>query len=226
VKQECPSQILVYDRITRELRPERVLGDSMLRLAYMSPMRSGLSLALFRSGVASRIMGWYCDSSLSRGKIRKTIESLDIDMSECPRDADDFRSFNAFFTRPLKPDARPFDPDPQVLCAPADARYSVFPELDGATCIPVKGASFTIEQLLKCSGEMAEQFHGGSVIVGRLCPADYHRFHYPASGNTVDSWNVSGRFDSVNPIVLALGVKVFSENRRHISRTSLSYFII
>jgi len=216
-------ELLIYDRGSGKLVRERVLGDALLRLAYCGPARGLGRHLLFRTGLASRLLGWYADTRWSRRKIRPTIAELGIDMRECRSAADSFPTFNAFFCRHLRSGARPFDPDPTVLCSPADARLLAFPE-GAAAGIEVKGIRFTVDTLLRDPEAGAAQFSGGSVVILRLCPADYHRFHFPAAGRRRRSWEVEGRFDSVNPIALAAGVNVFAENRRFVSILDLATF--
>ena len=201
-----------------------MLGDRWLRLAYQSPMRSVFRALLFRRLWASRLLGWYCDSRWSRGKIGKAIQELGIDEGEFDGSVDSFRSFNDFFSRRLRQGCRPFEADPGVLCSPADCRMLLFPALNGDECVPVKGRPFNVAGLLADPVGAAGAFRGGSVVVARLCPADYHRFHYPADGTVLRTWSVSGRADSVNPIALSLGLPVFTENVRHVSLLDLEQF--
>ncbi len=208
----------VYDRRTGSLVEERVLGDALMRLAYLGPGRALFSLLFFRTAWFSRLLGRYADCRCSRRRIAGTVRDLGIDMSECRDPLESFRTFNEFFYRRLKDGARPFDPDPAVLCSPADCRISVFPRLAGDTCVPVKGKEYTLSALFgPAKAERATAFSGGSLAVCRLCPADYHRFHYPGAGTTVERWEVDGRLHSVHPLVLGLGIPVFVENRRVVS---------
>jgi phosphatidylserine decarboxylase len=219
-----PHAIHVYDRRRQILVRETVLGDLMLRLAYRSPLRRPGQWVLFRSVLLTRLLGRFCDSRISRWRIKPTIRRLDIDMSEFAEPAEAYRTFNEFFYRKIKPGARPFSPDPGVLVSPADARLTVWPKLDGNTCIPVKGARFTVAELLRVSREEAARFDGGVLMIFRLCPADYHRYHFPAAGTVSKHWRIDGRFDSVNPISLALGIRVFQENTREVSLLDLGPF--
>ena len=218
------NEILVRDRATGALVPEQVLGDRWLRLAYRPPLRPVCRLLLFRSLWASRLLGWYCDTRWSRRKIRPTIQALGIDESEFRDPAGSFRSFNGFFARRLREGSRPFDPTPGVLCSPADCRMLVFPRLRGDECVPVKGKAFTVRDLLSDPQEESGCFRNGSVVVARLCPADYHRFHYPADGRHVRAWAVSGRADSVHPVALGLGLPVLTENVRCVALLELGPF--
>lgn len=222
--EENTKQIFVYDRQKKELIKEIVLGDVFLRLAYHSPLKKLCSWLLFRNAFLTRLLGRYCDSTYSKYKIRKTIKELKIDPEEFADPIDSYKTFNEFFYRKLKKDARPFDRDPSVFCSPADARLTVYPRLEENLCIPVKGAKFTISELLGKPHEEISQYDGGVVMVFRLCPADYHRYHFPAKGKILDHWRIDGQLHSVSPIALRLGIKIFQYNTREITLLNLDDF--
>jgi len=150
---------------------------------------------------------------------------LGLDAGEFRDKAAQYRTFNEFFCRHLREGARPFDPASECLASPADCRLLVFPRLSGSTCIAVKGCPFSVSSLLGPGQEVdAADFDGGALAVCRLCPADYHRFHYPAAGREVVHWAVPGALHSVNPLALELGLNVFAENRRQVSLLDLEGF--
>ena len=216
---------LVRDRRTGELVREKVLGDALLRLAYSRPCRWASEWILFRNYLASRLLGWYADRRCSRRRIRPTIDSLGIDETEFLRPVAEFRTFNEFFTRRLRPEVRPASPEPAELCCPADCRLLVHPRLPQGRCVPVKGRPFAVADLLGPRGKAAaDHFAGGALAVCRLCPADYHRYHYPAEGTTLDAWEIDGRLHSVNPLALALNLPIFDQNHRFVSLLALARF--
>jgi phosphatidylserine decarboxylase len=216
---------LVYDRRSGETFHEKVLGDGLMRLAYSRPLRWASDFVLFRNYLVSCLLGWYADRRFSRRRIRSTITELGIDESEFLRPASEFRTFNEFFTRRLKPAARPFDPDAAKLCSPTDCRLLVFPNLPKGRCVPVKGRPFTVAGLFgHPNATRAEAFAGGSLAICRLCPADYHRYHYPAEGKALDAWEIDGRLHSVNPLALALNLPIFDQNRRVVNLLALARF--
>jgi phosphatidylserine decarboxylase len=101
----------------------------------------------------------------------------------------------------------------------------VFPRLADSTCVPVKGSQFTVSDLLGPGHEAeAAAFAGGALAVCRLCPADYHRFHYPADGRETAHWQVPGALHSVNPLAIELGLNVFAENRRQVTLLDLETY--
>ncbi len=216
--------VRVIDRRTGEVFEEPVLGGGMLRLAYQSSFGPILRAALLRTGFASRILGWYAGTRSSRRRIRPVIAELGIDETEFLEPTESYATFHDFFVRRLRENARPFDRSPEVLCSPADARLTVFAEIDGTTAVPVKGRPFALESLAGGQPDQLASFDRGLVLVFRLCPADYHRFHYPADGETVDRREISGRYESVNPIALHAGLPIFTENKRVVSLLELDSF--
>ncbi len=207
-----------YDRAAGKLCQETVLGDKWLRFAYLSPLRGILRWPLFGCGLFSRLMGRYLDSSLSRKKIAPTIRQLGIDMADFDEPEGGFLSFNDFFARPLRNGARPLPDEPDALASPAECRLTVYPELQGDQVIPVKGTPYTVAELLgqPCK-DYADGFDGGALMVCRLCPADYHRYHCPANGKLLKYARLRGKYHSVNPIALHLGLKVFTQNLRTVA---------
>ncbi|UTS80438.1 archaetidylserine decarboxylase [Phaeobacter piscinae] len=203
--------ILVVDRDTGEIFEEVVLGEKWIRWAYQNASAKPVEKLLFRSALISRLMGAWFDSRFSRGKISAVIEDLSIDMSEATQQADKYKTFNEFFARNLKPEARPFDSSPSVIASPADGRVLVFPELAEDVFVPVKGHPMSIRTMLP---GIADRFIGGALAIVRLCPADYHRYHFPASGRISTAKDLSGALHSVNPIALGAGPDVFGENKR------------
>jgi phosphatidylserine decarboxylase len=139
-----------------------------------------------------------------------------IDTSEQVLPLDQFVSFNDFFTRALKPECRPQNPDPRVITIPADGRYSVIPVLDPATLIQAKRHYVQLDKLLGCP-TLAARFYGGVGVICRLCPADCHRFFFPAKGMARDTMWIHGPLFSVNPVATDLYPWIFWTNRRAVT---------
>ncbi len=213
--------IVVMDRQTGEPFEEAVLGEKWIRWAYQDARSGFLARLLFRSSFVSRLMGMWYDSGLSRGKIDAVIAELGIDAGEFAQPQESYRTFNEFFARHLKSEARPFEPDPQSLVCPADGRALVFPELDEDAFVPVKGHPFTIRKILP---DAADRFINGSLAIVRLCPADYHRYHFPCAGQITECRDIAGALHSVNPIALASGADVFGENKRSVTLIETEHF--
>ncbi len=203
--------IIVIDRETGKEFQENVLGEKWIRWAYQDSSSSLIEKLLFRSSALSTAMGWYYDSPLSKGKIQSAIDELSIDTDEFADPQESFKSFNEFFIRHLKEGARPFDGGEDTIVSPADGRVLVFPKLEEDTFVPVKGHGFSIRKMLP---GIAERYIGGALAIVRLCPADYHRYHFPCAGEIVKAKDIAGAYHSVNPIALGAGPDVFGENKR------------
>ena len=129
---------------------------------------------------------------------------------------DPYSTFNNFFIRRFKEEARTFEKEANLLPAPCEARYFGFESLKDEDTIPVKGRFWSPKALLN-SEKWASEFEQGPALLARLCPVDYHRFHFPDDGEVLDSFRVSGKFHSVNPLALKANDKIFQENERQVS---------
>ncbi|HEX3843633.1 MAG TPA: archaetidylserine decarboxylase [Steroidobacteraceae bacterium] len=137
------------------------------------------------------------------------------DMSEAadpePRD---YPSFNAFFTRSLRPGSRPCDPDPQVLACPVDGTVSQIGRLDGLRMLQAKGHDYSVEALLGGASAWTQRFAGGSFATLYLAPYNYHRIHMPAAGTLSAAWFIPGKLFSVNAVTAAAVPGLFARNER------------
>lgn len=152
---------------------------------------------------------------LKNALIRMFIRIYNIDTSLAARAApQQFRSFNDFFTRELKPDARPIHRTVAGLVSPADATVSALGEIDGDRLFQAKGKNYSLEQLLCDNGELSDLYRGGSFITLYLSPGDYHRVHIPADGELRAMTYVPGSLFSVNPATVARVDRLFARNER------------
>jgi phosphatidylserine decarboxylase len=220
---ENDSIIYFYRRGDADRQAETVLGESAVRRAYESPLSNLFEGVIFYNSIISKLFGLYCDSPLSSRRIQPTIDTLAIDESEFLDKTQSFTTFNDFFYRRLRPESRPYDPAPEHLAAPADGRYLLYPNISGQTVVPIKGSKYRLDTLLADSAN-AIDFNGGDVLVVRLCPADYHRFHFPCAGRIVGRKDIPGRYHSVNPIALAKGIDIFPTNKRAWARVECGDF--
>ena len=138
-------------------------------------------------------------------------------MTEVLLPTSEFKNFNQFFFRKLKPDARPCSaPDrPEIITSPADCRSVVFNKLEDAQRIWVKGREFSVEHLLgDAYPEDANRYQGGALGIFRLAPQDYHRFHIPVDGIMGEPKLIDGEYYTVNPMAIRSALDVYSENIR------------
>lgn len=170
----------------------------------------------------SERMGAEYDSPQSKAHIRPFIASFGLagglrDLLE--PDPEKYATFNDFFAREIKLEARPVaEPgDSLVVSSPADCRLTVFPTIDQATEFWIKGHNFTLANLLK-SQTLADQFTGGSIAIARLAPQDYHRWHSPVDGRVESITEIPGTYYTVNPQAVTQPgtLNVFCENRRSV----------
>ncbi|KAF2155425.1 hypothetical protein K461DRAFT_266698 [Myriangium duriaei CBS 260.36] len=167
-------------------------------------------------------MGKEYDDPKSVDHIVPFIQSFDLQASMAEMvqpDPSKYRTFNEFFSREIRPDARPpAEPqDPLVISSVADCRITTFPTIDLATKYWIKGYGFTIAKLLG-SDDLARQFDGGSIAIHRLAPQDYHRWHSPVDGTVASINEIPGAYYTVNPQAIneAGTMDVFCENRRSV----------
>ncbi len=125
-----------------------------------------------------------------------------------------YASFNDFFTRELRPGARPTDIDPGALVSPVDGTISQMGRLDGSKLLQAKGHEYTLEALLDGAPEWVERFAGGSFATLYLAPYNYHRIHMPISGTLRAAWYVPGHLFSVNAVTAAAVPGLFARNER------------
>ena len=189
-----------------------------MRFLYYNPF-GRLFLRLLTWRPLSRIAGKYLDSKLSRRKIKKYIKKHDIDMSNFIQE--DYASFNAFFTRRIKPELRPFDRSPASFVAPCDGKLTLY-EIDDETKFEVKGFEYTVETLLK-NRELASRYRGGFCFIFRLAVEDYHRYFYLDDGIKGENVFIKGRLHTVQPAALEKK-RVFTENCREYTVLETEHF--
>lgn len=191
---------------------EKVTAEGSLRFLYQNPFGI-LSRRVLRTHWWATLVGWYQDSWLSKRAIRPFIQKHKIIMDEFEFPAEHYKSFNDFFCRKLKPHARVINPDRTIITSPADGKLLVFPVIRPSMQFFVKTLSFNLETFLQ-SKELATAYDGGVMMIVRLAPYDYHRYHFPATGYAHQPRLLNGQLESVNPIVYASGVQPLTENQR------------
>jgi phosphatidylserine decarboxylase len=150
---------------------------------------------------------------LTTSVIRWFVGRYQVDMSEAANpDIASYSSFNEFFTRPLKPGARPLAP--AAFICPVDGAISQFGAIAGDQIFQAKGHSYTTSALVGGDAELARQFADGDFATLYLSPKDYHRIHMPCDGRLLRMIHVPGALFSVNPTT-ARGVPgLFARNER------------
>lgn len=198
------------DRQSGDLVTEKIPGEKWLLWLYDNPAGQLTLEALVKRKIVSTIYGRMMDSPRSARKIGPFVREYNIDLSICQ--THDFRTFNDFFTRKLKPEDRPVDRDSGVVVSPDDGRLLAYQDMNDQDFI-IKGMRFDIATFLQDT-LLARKFKHGSLIVIRLSPSDYHRFHFPVDGTVVLEKPIKGTYYSVNPLALRKKAGLLCENKR------------
>lgn len=215
------ANILVQDRITGQINEEKMsvyvrLG---IRLLYKGLKSNNMENKRIRKLLKSLSVkqGKKYDDPASRSEIQKFIAFHRLDMSEVLKPVEEFRNFNEFFYRQLKPEARPASApgNPHVIVSPADCRSVVFNRVDQAQKVWIKGREFSIKRLLgDAYPEDVKRYENGALGIFRLAPQDYHRFHIPVDGVLDKPKLIAGEYYTVNPMAIRSALDVYGENVR------------
>ncbi|KAI8595730.1 phosphatidylserine decarboxylase-domain-containing protein [Dissophora ornata] len=170
--------------------------------------------------VESVNQGKHFDAPESVAQIDHFIKTYKLDLSELLLpDIKDYKTFNEFFYRKLRPDVRPINEprNPNIVVSGADSRLCVFESINAATEVWIKGKSFTIEHLIQ-DADLAAKYEGGAIAIFRLAPQDYHRFHSPVTGTIArEPVKIDGTYFTVNPMAINEDLDVFTENVRKVT---------
>lgn len=207
-------KIEVMNRATKEAFQEKVYGDDAMKLFYGTPTGILFTTKVLTNRWLSNIYGAYNDSGASKHKIEEFVKYLGIDTAECEKDLSEYQSFNDFFARKLKLGSRPIAPSKGSIACPGDGRLLVFPEITDSTLSYVKWAPVELMELFNRNQSLVERYRNGACGVLRLCPSDYHRFHFPVAGKVGITKTVPGFLHSVSPYALEQKIPVFCLNKR------------
>ena len=208
--------IYFIDRQTGKQQSELVFSESWLWALYGdSPVGRFLGRPLVyilaKRHLLSAVFGWYQKQHCTARNIAPFVEKFGIDPSEFLQPTSDFHSFNEFFTRKLKPECRPIASVDAVI--PADGRFFFHQNSSEKTEFAIKNHRLNLSQLLQ-NKALAARYRGGSLVLGRLCPTDYHRYHFPVTGRPSVSKRINGPLFSVNPVAIARRATILMENKR------------
>jgi phosphatidylserine decarboxylase len=219
-----PSEPIQYwHRAKKTVETEKIYGERWLRWVYETSLGRLAVWLVVRRAFFSWYFGWRMNWRYSAVKILPFIVDYNLDVDEFAKSAFAFKTFNEFFFRALKRGMRPIAPGDEVAVLPADGRHLVFPNVDAAEGFYVKGAKFTVADLLGETPLPPEQqvltrhFAGGAMLISRLAPVDYHRFHFPVGGQAGEPRLINGWLYSVHPIALRRNLRYLVENRRMVT---------
>lgn len=208
--------LVFYDRYERRLKTEAIYGGKPLRWTYGTRLGRFALEAVIKRRWFSSLYGKWADCGCSKKEIAPFIKRFELDPEEFAEAPESFRTFNEFFHRKLKPEARPFPDSEKAILFPADGRHLLIPDLSQAQTIYAKGQRFDLPELLGDS-DLADRFQRGTAVLSRLCPTDYHRFHFPLGGKYGTPRLINGALYSVNPIALAGSLARIWQNKRRIT---------
>ncbi|KAK1440305.1 hypothetical protein QVD17_06130 [Tagetes erecta] len=227
------SHIVVFDRLKKRLVEEII--DGKIILSMRAIYQSKLGLGIMDKGAKEILQSL----SEKQGKKMNSVESAkdipafleffkdQINLDEVKYPLDHFKTFNDFFTRELKPGARPIvgvGRDDVAVCA-ADCRLMAFRTAEESLRFWIKGKKFSIQGLLGNNISCSNAFVNGTLVIFRLAPQDYHRFHFPVSGTIEQIVDIPGSLYTVNPIAVnSKYCNVFTENKRAVSIISTADF--
>lgn len=217
-----PPEIKYFNRMNGKMETEKVYGDFFIKFLYTSVAGKKIG-NLFTNKYFSKFYGAFQDLPSSHNKVRPFIQKFNIPIQDYepgtrpsldPKDS--YRTFNEFFIRRFRLGKRSFVSDPRRMPAFAEARYVGFESVNDERLYPVKGHYLKAKDLIG-NDQVAKIFEGGPLLIARLCPVDYHRYHYPDNGKVLDNFRVPGAYDSVNPFALKYKNQIFIKNERHVS---------
>ncbi len=217
------SPIRYFNRYTQALETEQVYGEAFLRWTYQHPLGAAALWALVKRPFFSAWYGRRMSTRTSASRVAPFIAQYGLDATDFLDEPASYRSFNEFFYRKLKPSARPVDPDPDSVVFPADGRHLGFERASEIEGVFVKGQKFDLAALLD-DATLAARYADGALVLSRLCPVDYHRFHFPAAGVPGDTRLINGPLFSVSPIALRQQLTYLWTNKRTITELQTERF--
>jgi len=219
-KKKSNDVIMVHNRVNGKLEEEKIPDYIKVSLRMMYSTGTG-KFAVDNLQIKNVLrhltekQGKKYTAPKSIKEIQPFIEFHNLNKDEILDPLDSFKNFNEFFYRKLKTSARPIaaPTDPKVAVSPADCRLNVFPTVDEATKLWVKGKNFSVKALIQ-DEQLEKDFLGGSMVIARLAPQDYHRFHSPVTGQLGPMKVFEGAYFTVNPIAINETVDVYTQNKR------------
>ena len=209
-------KINYIERKTGEIKTENPPGEGFLKFLYYNPLGKLPLNLIVRKKFLTEYYGKKMSCKSSIEKIKPFVNENLINMEESKKKIEEFTSFNDSFVRELKDGAREIAQGDEILVSPADGKILVFENLKDTTKFFLKGDEFTLEEFLM-DKEEAKKFQGGTIVIIRLAPVDYHRFHFPADGEIGESKLIDGYYYSVSPYAIKKNFRIYCENKREVS---------
>ena len=210
-------EIQYINRKTGEIEVETPPAEGLLRFLYGNTFGKWAVLPFAKQKMISRRYGKMMDAPSSVKKIPEFVRSLKIDMEEAAKPISEYNSFNEFFYRELKEGVRKIE---SGLVSPGDGRLLAFEQASAVNEFFIKGARFNLSSFLK-DDELFQKHRNDAMVILRLAPNDYHRYHFPFEGRASLSKEMKGSYYSVSPIALQRTfTKVFCKNKKEVCTLS------
>lgn len=210
VMTEESQKIRIWNRKTQSYFNEKVPAAGILKMLYSGEDNVGSVIRkVARIPFLSHFFGFLQKLPLTKRAIEPFREKYNVSLEDC--ESVDFNSFNDFFIRRLKKEARPIATS--ELIAPVDGRYLCFEDLSLIDGIYAKGQKLSLSELLQ-DEVLAEMYADGSLVIARLAPVDYHRMHMPVNGAPSIARKIFGKLDSVNPLAMRKQIEIYTQNKR------------
>ncbi|MCC8022149.1 MAG: phosphatidylserine decarboxylase [Akkermansia sp.] len=207
--------ILIYNRYTKAVEQEHAPAEGALRFLYGCPAGALPLHLLVKRAFFSRLLGWSKNRLSSVSGIEPFIRKYGIEMKDFEIPKEGWRSFNEFFYRRTVPGARP-------VCGggapafPADGRHSGWQDVSEMKGVFLKGQRFDLPALLGDEA-LARRYAHGSLVLSRLSPVDYHRFHFVSAGIPSAPRRIPGPLASVSPLALRRRLAWLWTNKRELT---------
>ncbi|PZL72453.1 phosphatidylserine decarboxylase [Enterococcus plantarum] len=189
-----------------------------LNFLYKNPIGRFILKGLIQPPL-TKVAGAYLNSSLSKAMINPFIQKNELQMDEYEPMV--YRSFNHFFMREIKPEARVLSQEKTVLSAPCDGKVTVYP-ISADQTFKIKRSEYALSELLD-STSLAQEWQGGCAVIFRLTPDDYHHYYYIDEGTILAQQEIAGVFHTVQPIAVH-NEPVFSSNAREVTIIETNHF--
>lgn len=202
--------IYYIDRSTGEKIHEVPPNSKLLSFLYSSYAGKITLEALFKRKFLSEWAGRYMNKKRSKKKIESFIRENKMDLSDYIIPENGYSTFNEFFYRKIKPEKRPIG---EGVVSPADGKILAFEKIEDTKTFNVKGIEFDLRRFLM-DDQLVDEFIGATMVIIRLAPTDYHRFHFACEGVVSKTCTIKGWLYSVSPIALKKSFEIFCHNKR------------
>lgn len=210
-KQELIKEIKFVNRKTGQIEKEKVAGEAYLKWLYYNPIGKLATKTIIKNRFLSEYYGKKMKSSDSKFNIPTFVDKFGINLEESQEQY--FDSFNDFFIRKLKPEARPIDKAHNSLVSPADGKILAFQNINDTTSFFAKGKQFDLKSFFE-GKDIYKDFSDGTMLIIRLCPTDYHRYHFPVDGFVGEDIKIDGEYLSVSPYAVKQNIDIYFNNKR------------